>query len=98
MKPLMYLLYGAPRRALPLVVFTLFSFLISSGHGATANAGSIAGTVSNTATGNLLEGAKVEVPSLGLAALTDNTGRFVFSGVPAGTHDVVVSYLGLDTE
>src|SRR5690606_18619256 len=53
--------------------------------------------VSNVATRNLLEGAKVELPGLGLSTLTDNTGRFVLTGVPAGTHDLVASYLGLDT-
>src|SRR6185436_14955829 len=44
----------------------------------------------------LLEGAKVEVPALGATALTDNTGRYVLSGVPVGTHELVVSYIGLD--
>src|SRR4051812_4319982 len=62
-----------------------------------AETGVVTGTVSNTATGNLLEGAKVEVPQLGVTALTDNTGRFVLTGLPAGTHDVMVSYIGLDT-
>jgi TonB-dependent receptor len=58
--------------------------------------GAISGNVSNAATGNLLEGARAEIPSLGLAALTDNTGRFVLTGVPPGAHEVVVSYIGLD--
>ncbi len=58
--------------------------------------GVITGSISNTATGNLLEGARVELPQLGLSALTDNTGRFVLSGIPAGTHEVVATYLGLD--
>ena len=63
---------------------------------ATQDAGTITGSVSNTATRNLLEGAKVELPALGLSVLTDNTGRFVLVGVPPGTHDVVASYIGLD--
>ncbi len=58
--------------------------------------GTLTGYVSNAATGNLLEGARVDVPALGLAALTDNTGRYVFSNVPPGTHEVVASYTGLD--
>src|SRR4026209_751074 len=61
-----------------------------------AQTGLLTGTVSNTATGNLLEGAKVELPQLGLSALVDNTGRYVLAGVPPGTHDVTVSYIGLD--
>ncbi len=59
--------------------------------------GSVSGTVSNNQTGNLLQGAKVEIPSLGLTTLVDATGRYVLAGVPAGTHEVVVSYIGLDT-
>jgi TonB-dependent receptor len=58
--------------------------------------GTITGTVSNTATGNLLEGAKVEVPQLGLATFTDLTGRYLLSGVPVGTHELVATYTGLD--
>ena len=61
-----------------------------------AEPGLITGTVSNPATGNLLEGARVEVSQLGLSTLTDATGRYVLPGVPAGTHDVVATYIGLD--
>ncbi len=61
-----------------------------------AQSGTVTGTVSNTATRNLLEGARVEVPGLGLRTLTDNTGRYVLTGVPPGTHELVVSYIGLD--
>ncbi|WP_414660350.1 TonB-dependent receptor [Horticoccus sp. 23ND18S-11] len=63
---------------------------------AAAEAGSLTGSVSNIATGNLLQGAKVEVPQLGLTTLTDDSGRFVLNGVPAGTHEIVVTYIGLD--
>lgn len=63
---------------------------------AAAATGVISGAVSNTATGNLLEGARVEVPALGLSTLTDPTGRFVLADVPAGTHEVLASYIGLD--
>ena len=54
----------------------------------------LSGTVSNLATGNLLEGARVELASAGLSALTDNTGRYVLTSVPAGTLEVVVTYTG----
>ncbi len=59
--------------------------------------GTLSGNVSNAGTGNLLEGARVEIPQLGLLALTDDTGRFVLHEVPAGTREVVASYLGLDS-
>ena len=58
-------------------------------------AGSVSGSVSNSATKNLLEGARVEIPALGLGALVDSTGRYVLSAVPTGSHEVIASYLGL---
>jgi iron complex outermembrane recepter protein len=61
-----------------------------------ADSGVISGTISNAATGNLLEGARVHLPQLGRTAFADETGRFVLTGLPAGTHEVVVSYIGLD--
>lgn len=39
-----------------------------------ADTSTLTGTVSNTATGNLLEGARIAVPALGLSVLTDPTG------------------------
>ncbi len=61
-----------------------------------AAAGSLGGNVSNAGTGDLLTGAQVSLPSLGLVVLTDNTGRYSIPEVPAGTHQVVVTYTGLD--
>jgi hypothetical protein len=60
------------------------------------SSGSVTGTVSNTATGNNLEGARVEIPRLGLSVLTNNSGQYVFTGVPAGDHELVATYIGLD--
>lgn len=61
-----------------------------------AETGTLTGSVSNTATSNLLQGAKIEIPQLGLNTLTDNTGRFVLTGLPAGQYDVTATYIGLD--
>ncbi|NBP25411.1 MAG: carboxypeptidase-like regulatory domain-containing protein, partial [Proteobacteria bacterium] len=58
----------------------------------------VSGNVTNKTTGNGLIGAKVEIPSLGRVALVDQTGRFVLNELPAGTHELVVSYTGLDTQ
>src|SRR5258708_37683451 len=60
--------------------------------------GSITGTVSNAATHNLLAGAQVEVPALGLITTADRTGQFRLNNVPAGDYDLQVSYTGLDPE
>jgi TonB-dependent receptor len=77
-----------PRRLVALTCCLLFAHPLS--------AATLTGNISNAATGNLLEGARVAVPSLGIEALTDNTGRYILSGLSAGSHEVVVSYLGLD--
>ncbi len=61
-----------------------------------AETGSVSGSVSNLASGNMLEGARIEVPKLGMSVLTDNTGRFVFPSVPPGEHEFVATYIGLD--
>ena len=63
----------------------------------TALAATLSGNVSNLGTGNLLEGAQISVPALGLRTLSDNTGRYVLPALPAGIHEVVVTYLGLDS-
>ncbi len=73
------------------------AFLPLLGAGA-AESGTISGVVSNTQTRNTLEGARVELPKLGIVALTDATGRYVFNGVPAGAHEIAVTYIGLDQQ
>ncbi|MFM8336438.1 MAG: carboxypeptidase regulatory-like domain-containing protein, partial [Opitutaceae bacterium] len=86
-----------PRRGLR-SRFPLLALVLGLGSSAAfgAEAGVITGNVSNAATRNLLSGARVEIPALTLAALTDDTGRYVLGGVPAGNHEVLVSYIGLD--
>lgn len=64
---------------------------------AAASASSIVGNVTNKSTGNGLIGAKVEIPALGLSAFVDNTGRYRLN-VPTGTHELVVTYTGMDTQ
>ncbi len=64
---------------------------------ASAATGVVVGTVTNKATGNGLIGAKVEIPALNATALVDNTGRYLMNVAP-GTHELVVTYTGLDTQ
>ncbi|MBM3851764.1 MAG: TonB-dependent receptor, partial [Verrucomicrobia bacterium] len=64
--------------------------------GVAAEGGTISGTVSNTQTGNNLEGARVEIPALRVSVLTDGIGQYVLPNVPAGTHELVATYIGLD--
>jgi len=85
----------APALALALAHVT---FAADASSGAGSSGGIVSGSVSNSATSNLLEGARVEAPALGISALTDNTGRYVLTGVPPGTHEIAVSYIGLDPQ
>lgn len=87
----------ARRRATPLwaVFVSLFAVLCSLARA--ADTGSISGSVSNSGTGTLLNGARVEITELGLSALTGADGRYTLPGVPAGSHRVSSSYIGLDT-
>ena len=78
-------------RLLPILVAVFLPVAAASAEG------TLTGTVSNAVTGNLLEGARVEVPALGVSALADKTGRYVLAGLPAGAHEVVASYTGLDS-
>lgn len=71
----------------PLFCYLSLFYLLSL---SAAHAAALTGNVSNVATRNLLEGARVEVPALGLTALTDNTGRYVLAAIPAGDRKSVV--------
>ncbi len=78
-----------------LLVVASLGLLPTVAHAAAAT--SLSGTVTNAALHDALAGATVELPALGRSTLTDATGRYVLSDVPAGTHEVVASYLGLDS-
>ncbi|MGK6324686.1 TonB-dependent receptor [Sphingomonas sp. DT-51] len=58
-----------------------------------AAAGSVTGTVTQ-ANGEYLDGASVAIPALDRATAADRSGRFTISDLPAGTHEVVVRYVG----
>ncbi len=90
----MFVTLACRLRAFCLLAFLSLPLVLSTR--AADAGGTLTGNVSNAATGNLLEGARVEVPALGLSALTDQTGRYLLTGVPAGTHELVATYLGLD--
>ena len=65
---------------------------------AAAQAGRIAGRVSDVMTGEGIAGVSVAAPALGREALTDLDGRFVLTGLPAGSHSVTVAMLGYSTK
>src|SRR5215218_1696418 len=57
---------------------------------------SLSGTVTNTATGRALEGARVALDGLNRDVLTDRQGNFRFDDLAPGSVTVAVSYTGLD--
>lgn len=63
-----------------------------------AATGAIEGRVFNAASGNALVNARVILEGSGREAITDDAGLYRFSGVPAGTATVRVSYLGMEPQ
>lgn len=59
--------------------------------------GTLAGRVTNAATGKPLEGARVELRGTGRVTIVDSTGEYHFTAVPAGNVNLSVSYTGLNT-
>jgi TonB-linked SusC/RagA family outer membrane protein len=59
--------------------------------------GTVTGVVTNRETGEPLVGAQVSVEGTDRGAVTSQEGRYLILGVPAGTHNVVVNYIGFNT-
>jgi iron complex outermembrane recepter protein len=89
----------SPKRLLKSALLALAAFgaCIACLNAADTTVGVVSGIVTNKATGNGLIGARVEIPTLNVSALVDDTGRYLLN-VPPGTHELVVSYTGLDTQ
>lgn len=56
--------------------------------------GTVTGTVTDAEEGNPLPGANVGMPGIERGTSTDRDGRFRIEGVPTGTYELVVSYVG----
>ena len=62
-----------------------------------AVAESLTGTVTNSATGRTLQGARVAIKAANVEAATDTQGVYRFENLPPGNVVVSVSYTGLST-
>lgn len=60
------------------------------------NTGSVAGQVSEASDGRSLQGAVVSLVGTQFQTITEKTGRYSISGIPAGTYTVKIRYLGLE--
>lgn len=63
-----------------------------------AEGGSVTGRVFGSDTGRDLAGANVWLAGTSMGAITGLDGRFRVTGVPAGTYDIRISYVGYTTE
>ncbi|WP_282145661.1 TonB-dependent receptor [Alteromonas stellipolaris] len=70
---------------------------LSLSHQALAANGAITGTLNDAAEARVYVGAKVRLVELNLITESRRDGSFRFSGVPAGTYTLEVSYLGEET-
>jgi TonB-dependent receptor len=59
--------------------------------------GVIAGRVVD-ASGSVLKGARIELQPLGITAVADAQGEYLFTSVPAGDYTLTVSYVGFKTD
>lgn len=62
-----------------------------------AQSGSVTGVVVDASTGLTLAGAAVEIAGTRPAGISNDQGRFLLIGVPAGSHELTVTYLGYAT-
>jgi outer membrane receptor protein involved in Fe transport len=76
-----------------LLLFALFAALPASGQ----TTGKIAGAVRD-ASGEPLIGVNIRLGDTGRGAITDIDGEYFLIGVPAGTYDLVASYIGFQTQ
>lgn len=91
---LRYLRFGFRRVAAHLLACLSLATISFAAEGG----GTISGSVSSTGTRNMLQGAVVSVPALNRQELTDSSGVFLLTNVPAGEVQLVISYTGFDDE
>lgn len=72
----------------------LLAIALLPGSTAAQERGSVTGTVVSAETEQPLQGVQVAIPALNVSAVTDERGRFLLTGVPAGAQTVRASLIG----
>lgn len=80
---------------LPLLAVTLAAWSLPAS--VSPLAGRITGTVTDAETGDPLIGASVRIQGTSIGAATNIDGQYTIANAPAGTHTLVVSYVGYGT-
>ncbi|MBL9199122.1 MAG: TonB-dependent receptor [Opitutaceae bacterium] len=75
---------------------SLFLVAVAGASAFAQGTGSVSGAVTSASTRNALQGAVVSIPALNRSEFTDNAGAFTISGLPAGSHELVISYTGFE--
>ncbi|MEX0660913.1 MAG: carboxypeptidase-like regulatory domain-containing protein [Balneolaceae bacterium] len=84
------------KKLLILTIASLFAGLAWADQ-ATAQTGSLTGTITDRSTGETLIGASVLITDIDRGAVTDVDGSYTISDVPTGTYNVRFSYIGYRT-
>src|SRR5689334_1627348 len=97
---LIELLPGRQRLLLRAAVLSglLLAFFAPQASAQPNRTGAIAGVVSNAATNQYLDEAEVKVDGTKRSVLTSRDGSYIITGLEPGTHNLTVSYAGLDVE
>lgn len=70
--------------------------LVSAVPAAAQERGAISGKVSDRRTGHAIPFASVSLPAIRQGGLTDSEGQYLIQGVPAGTHEIRIQFLGFE--
>ncbi len=79
-------------------VFLFLACMFMTASMAFAQNQTVSGVVTDGDTGEPLVGAAVKVEGTTIGALTDIDGKFTLKNLPKGTKNVVVSYMGMDSQ
>lgn len=79
-------------------LFVGIAVLISSFSAIAQNNGGVTGLIQNGVNREPLSGATVVIEGTNFSALSDSSGRYRITGVPAGSYTITVTYTGFDSD